>query len=119
MSDMHQEYKTVSIGGRAYEIALTLNVIDRLQDKYGSISEAFAATAKPDGFCTVLMELINDNLELHNEEHPEDLWKPLTKAYIGRNVTAHNLREINHAILAAFDASMPKTAGGNQEAEQQ
>ena len=119
MSDMHQEYKTVSIGGRAYEIALTLNVIDRLQDKYGSISEAFAATAKPDGFCTVLMELINDNLELHNEEHPEDLWKPLTKAYIGRNVTAHNLREINDAILAAFDASMPKTAGENQEAEQQ
>lgn len=119
MSDMRQEYKMVSIGGRTYEIALTLNVIDRLQDKYGSISEAFAATAKPDGFCDVLMELINDNLELHNEENPEDLWKPLTKAYIGRSVTAHNLREINDAILAAFDASIPKGSEGNQKAEQQ
>jgi len=118
MSEVRQEYKTITIGGKEYEIALTLNVIDRLQDEYGSISKAFAATATPDGFCTVLMELINDNMDLHNEEHPEDKWEPLTKAYISRNVTARNLNEINDAILAAFDASMPEADEGNRGAGQ-
>lgn len=118
MSEVRQEYKTITIGGKKYEIALTLNVIDRLQDEYGSISKAFAATATPDGFCTVLMELINDNMDLHNEENPEDKWEPLTKAYISRNVTARNLNEINDAILAAFDASMPEADEGNQGAGQ-
>ena len=118
MSTARQEYSRLTIDGREYEIALTLNVIDRLQAKYGTLADAFAATATTDGFLSVLLELINDNIEFHNEEHPADPWKPLSKAKLSRFVTFRTLPRINEALFNAFDVSLPEAKAGNAEAGQ-
>lgn len=110
MSDVKSEFVRLTLDGREYEIALTLGVIDVLQDKYGSLSDALDASAESEGFRFVLAAMLNDYIEYHNAEKGTD-WKTVTEAWVGRHVTLRNLGEVNAAVMRAFLLSAPKGDG--------
>lgn len=107
MSAVKQSYAVITIDGREYEIAMTLSVIDQLQDRYGSLQAALTATQKADGFVEVMRCMINDNIDYHNEVHPDDPWKPVSKPALSRKITARNFHVMQAALFEAFDLSLP------------
>ena len=97
------EYK-----GQKYNIVFDINVVEALQNKYGSFnkwSELVQPTKKGEecniealkfGFC----EAINEGIDIANEDNEEKL-QPLTLKQIGRIITEIGLKEINEKIQEA------------------
>lgn len=106
MSDVKSEYAKLTLGGREYEIALTLGVIDALQDKYGSLSDALDRTSDVRDFRFILTAMLNDYIEYHNAERGTN-WPLLSEAAVGRQITVRNITEVNEAMVRAFMVSIP------------
>lgn len=81
------EYK-----GKTYKLVFNLNVMEQIQDEYGSIeawgSQTDGANGEPNikavkfGFTAML----NEAIEIENDENGTDI-KPLTKNFVGRMLT--------------------------------
>ena len=97
------EYK-----GKKYEIVFDINVIESLQNKYGSFNK-WSDLVQPTkegvesnmealkfGFC----EAINEGIDIANEDREEKL-EPLTLKQVGRIITDIGLRNVNEKIQEA------------------
>lgn len=97
------EYK-----GLKYEIVFDMNVIEALQNKYGSFnkwSDLIQPTKKGEecniealkfGFC----EAINEGIDIANEDREEKL-EFLTLKQVGRIITDLGLKEVNEKVQKA------------------
>lgn len=103
MKDNVIEYK-----GQKYEIVFDMNVIEALQNKYGSFnkwSDLVQPTKKGEecniealkfGFC----EAINEGIDIANEDREEKL-EFLTLKQVGRIITDLGLKEVNEKVQKA------------------
>ena len=97
------EYK-----GQKYNLVFDMNVIETLQNKYGSFniwSDLVQPTKKgvecniealKYGFC----EALNEGIDIANEDR-EDKLQPLTLKQVGRIITDIGLRNVNEKIQEA------------------
>jgi len=53
--------------------------------------------------------LLNNDVELHNIEHPDDKWEKLSDEYVGLKIlTLSNIGAVAAKVIEAFNAGMPK-----------
>ena len=99
---------TVNYKGNDYELAFNLNVMELIQEEYGTI-EAWAektdATDKEADIKAVifgLTEMVNEGIEIYNEDHENEKdfepRKPLTKKQVGRMISEIGLAAVTEKI---------------------
>ena len=121
MSDLKTPKNALTIGGRTHNIVLTLSVIDELQDKYDDLNTVLESL---DDFKKMTKELaeiatvfINDDVECHNEDYPNDKLEKVTSQWVCRRIALNDNKTDDGKILAselalvvmkAFKMSMPE-----------
>jgi hypothetical protein len=104
----------INIDGKERHLLFTVNVIDDIQEHYNlPIAEAVIKTMSKDKesfshLRYILMVLINEDVEIHNDESDEK-WKPVTEKYVGRKITIDNAGIVAAAMFTAFTRSLPKS----------
>jgi hypothetical protein len=82
---------TLKIGDKEYKLLFNFNVLQAVQEEYGTLTkwveegygkETGEPSAKALIFIMTLM--INEGVDLHNEENPDDKLEPVTEKQVGR-----------------------------------
>ena len=96
----------LTIGGRTYNIALTLNCIEQLQDRYGDLERVFDASAEVKQLKWIFAVLINDAVDAYNDEHDTKM-EYVSEAFVGRNIDMTNISDYTNILMQTFGASLP------------
>lgn len=107
----------VTYKGKEYELAFNLNVMEVIQEEYGSV-EAWGAVTDKDGESEPdikalkfgLREMINEGIEIYNEDH-KDKRELMTDKQVGRMITEIGLAEITNKV----NGSVIESAGVSEE----
>ena len=93
------EKSIINYNGKDYELVFNLNVMEEIQEKYGSVQEwgeLVEAEKEPKakdikfGF----MAMLNEGIDIYNEEHANEEARPLfTERQVGRLLTEIGLLE--------------------------
>ena len=93
---------------REYALVFNLNVMERIQEEYGSVDEWGSITdgksGEPDAKAVIFgfTEMLNEGLEIEAEEKGIE-FKPLTKKQVGRLITEYGLtnavQKLNTAVI--------------------
>lgn len=93
---MQDVIKTFTVDGKEYPIVFNLNVMQAIQEEYGTITEwgklTDAEDDEPNAKAVIfgIREMINEGLDIRAEETGEE-YKPLTLKQVGRLITALGL----------------------------
>lgn len=83
---------TIQYRGRDYRLVFNLNVMEQIQDEYGSIDKWGELTdgknGEPNAKAVIFgfTAMLNEGLDIENEENGTD-YKPLTLKQVGRMIT--------------------------------
>lgn len=94
---------------KKYKLPFNLNVMEEIQEEYGSIDEWAkltdgAGTGEPNAKAVIfgLTAMINEGIDIENEENGTDV-KPLTKKQVARIITevglAEALKKLNDTVI--------------------
>ena len=92
--------KHITVEDKTYPLVFNLNVLEEIQEKYGSIeawgnivdgSEDKMPSIK--GLKYGVQAMINEGIDIENEENGEDR-KPLTSKQVGRLLTAYGVENV-------------------------
>ena len=96
--------KKIQYKDKEYILAFNLNVMESIQEKYGSVEKwgelsDSGADGEPDAKAVIFgfTEMINEGIDISNEENGTDD-KPLTHKQIGRMITEIGLQNINETM---------------------
>lgn len=104
---MVKEKIIVNYKGIDYEIVFNLNVMEEIQDEYGSIEAWGNKTdneTEPDMKAVIfgLTCMVNEGIEIYNEDHEDDEdFKPrklLSKKQVGRLISEIGLAEVTSKL---------------------
>lgn len=100
---MKDVYGKIQYKGREYKLAFTLNVMEAIQEEYGTIDKwgelTDGAQGEPNakavkfGFC----EMLNEGIEIDNEETGTDI-PPFTLKQVGRLITEVGLLKATQTL---------------------
>jgi hypothetical protein len=81
---------------REYKLVFNLNVMERIQEEYGSIEkwgDMTGANGEPNAKAVIFgfTEMLNEGIDIDNEENGSDI-KPLTLKQVGRMITEIGLQ---------------------------
>ena len=100
---MKSKLQEIEYKGKKYKLAFDLNVMEAIQDEYGSI-EAWGKLVEPEEGETNIkalvfgaMQMINEGIEISNEEDGTDE-KPLTHRKVARILTAVGLESVTSKV---------------------
>lgn len=98
MNDMNG---TFQYKGKDYKIVFNLNVMEKIQEAYGSVDAWADKTvgAEPNARAVIfgITEMINEGIDIDNEER--DVKEPfLTTKQVGRMITEIGMREMNQKM---------------------
>lgn len=107
--------KSIEYKGRLYKLVFNLNVMEEIQDKYGTIEKwgeltDGTASGEPNikavkfGFTAML----NEGIDIENEEKGEDN-KPLTLKQVGRMISELGLNVITNVLNSTVIDSTQST----------
>ena len=106
------EYK-----GTEYQIVFNLNVMQRIQEEYGSIEKWGEITdggegGEPDAKAVIFgfTQMLNEGIEISNEDFGTDI-KPLTYRQVGRIITEVGLQQ----ATATMNDTVVKSTKGEQK----
>ena len=93
MKDFNGE---ITYKDRTYKLVFNLNVMERIQEEYGSINkwaELTDGATEPNAKAVIFgfTEMLNEGIDIDNEENGAEL-KPLTLKQVGRMITEIGLR---------------------------
>lgn len=116
MADIKDISKEFEHKGKTYRLVFDLNVMEAIQDKYGTIekwgkiTEGEGNDGEPNakavifGFC----EMINEGIDIMNEEKGTDV-KPLTLKQTGRLITEYGLlnatKVMNNTVIESTQSA--------------
>lgn len=97
---MKNAFQTIEYRGKTYKLAFDLNVMEAIQDEYGSI-EAWGKLTEPDdggepnvkALVFGVTEMINEGIDIDNDENGTDE-KPLTHKKVARILTEVGLESV-------------------------
>lgn len=96
---MKDAMQTIEYRGKTYKLAFDLNVMESIQDEYGSIEEWGKLTDPKVGEPNVkalvfgVMEMINEGIDIDNDENGAEE-KPLTHKQVARILTEVGLESV-------------------------
>lgn len=97
---MKDAMQTIEYRGNTYKLAFDLNVMEAIQDEYGSIEAWGKLTEPEDGgepnvkaLVFGVTEMINEGIEIDNDENGTDE-KPLTHRKVARILTEVGLESV-------------------------
>lgn len=94
---------TIQYKDRTYRLAFNLNVMESIQEEYGSIDKWASMTDGTDGEPNAkavifgFREMLNEGIDMDNEENGTD-FKPLTLKQVGRLISEIGLVEATSAL---------------------
>lgn len=108
---MKSKLQEIEYDGKKYKLAFDLNVMEAIQDEYGSI-EAWGKLVEPEGgepnikaVVFAATEMINEGIEISNDENGTDE-KPLTHRKVARILTEVGLEYATGKVKqAAVDST--------------
>lgn len=117
ISDTKKQTVEFELGGKTYELALTLNVIEEIQRMKGDLGDALTdALGSVAALKEIYLLVFNDAVENHNEDHPEDRWERFTPERLGRRLNQGNIEALQYALFDMMGVSLPEppeTKGGD------
>lgn len=93
----------IQYNGKDYNLVFNLNVMEKIQDEYGSLNEWGKLTdeskGEPNAKAIIFgfREMLNEGIDIANEESGTDD-KPLTLKQVGRMITAIGLADATSAL---------------------
>lgn len=96
---MKDAMQTIEYRGKIYKLAFDLNVMEAIQDEYGSIEAWGKLTEPEDGEPNIkaivfgVTEMINEGIDIDNDENGTDE-KPLTHKQVARILTEVGLKSV-------------------------
>ena len=97
---MKDAMQTIEYRGKTYKLAFDLNVMEAIQDEYGSIEAWGKLTEPEDGaepnvkaLVFGVTEMINEGIDIDSDEHGTDE-KPLTHKQVARILTEVGLESV-------------------------
>lgn len=103
---MKSKLQEIEYSGKTYRLAFDLNVMEAIQDEYGSI-EAWGKLVEPEegepnikALVFGAMQMINEGIEISNEEDGTDE-KPLTHRRAARILTEVGLESVTDKVQQA------------------
>lgn len=106
----------LTIGGKTYNVALTLNCIEQLQERYGDLNNVFESSSEVGQLKWILSVLINDAVDSYNDDHDDKL-DYISEAYIGRKIDIGNIGEYTNVLMRAFGVSLPTAEDSPEDDE--
>lgn len=106
----------LTIGGKTYSVALTLNCIEQLQERYGDLNNVFEASSEVGQLKWILSVLINDAVDSYNDDHDDKL-DYISEAYIGRKIDIGNIGEYTNILMQTFGVSLPTAEDSPEDDE--
>lgn len=88
---------------KEYHLVFNLNVMEKIQEEYGSVSKwgelTDGASGEPNAKAVIFgfTEMINEGLEIENEETGSD-HKPMTLKQVGRMITEVGLQNATNVL---------------------
>ena len=88
---------------KEYSLVFNLNVMERIQEEYGSLDKWGELTdgknGEPNAKAVILgfTEMINEGIDIENEDNGTDI-KPLTLKQVGRMITEVGLAEATNKL---------------------
>ena len=110
--------KKITVKGKEYPVVFNLNVMEEIQNEYGTLEKWGDLTDGKDGEPNAkavifgFTHMINEGIDIHNEEDGTDE-KPLTYKQVGRMLTEIGLDEMAktmHETVIASTESAEKNA---------
>lgn len=92
------EYK-----GKVYKLVFNFNVMEAIQEEYGSLDEwgslSDGIKGEPNAKAVIFgfREMINEGIDIENDENGTDI-KPLTLKQVGRMITEIGLKEATNTL---------------------
>lgn len=93
----------IQYNGKEYKLVFNLNVMERIQDEYGTLDEWGKLTdgskGEPNAKAIIygFREMINEGIDIENEETGADT-KPLTLKQVGRMITDVGLADATKVL---------------------
>lgn len=102
---MKDFYTKLEVNGKEYTLAWNLNVMEEMQDKYGSL-EAWGKISegeepKISSIIDAFEAMINEGIEIDNEKNGTNE-KPLTHRQIGRIISAYGVENAAETMKNAI-----------------
>lgn len=100
---MKDTMNTINYKDNEYKIIFNLNVMEQIQEEYGTLDKWGDLTDGVSGEVNVkalkfgLMAMINEGIDIQNEEEGTDI-KPFTSKQIGRMLTELGLKEMTEKV---------------------
>lgn len=116
VTNAKKEYVELKLGNRTYELSLTLNAIIELQNEYGDLTSVMEKSRDLNQLLIIFRILVNDAVDNHNDDFPEDKWSHVDERYIGRKINLTNMASLKGIIPAVFGVSLPETK--NEESDE-
>ena len=95
---------------KEYNLVFNLNVMERIQEEYGTIEKwgnlTDGSNGEPDAKAVIFgfTEMLNEGIDIENEENGTDI-KPLTLKQVGRLITevglANATAQLNETVVAS------------------
>lgn len=101
---------TITYRGQEYRLAFTLNVMQEIQEEYGSLEawgdKAEGKGGEPDAKAVIFgfTAMINEGIDMANEEDGTDV-KPLSLKQVGRLITEVGLADASKKMSGVVTAS--------------
>lgn len=100
---MKDTMNTINYKDKEYKIIFNLNVMEQIQEEYGTLDKWGDLTDGVSGEVNVkalkfgLMCMINEGIDIQNEEEGTDI-KPFTSKQIGRMLTELGIQEMTEKV---------------------
>lgn len=103
MKEKKEMKKTVNYKGNNYTLVFNFNVMQEIQEEYGSVEEwgklTDGSVGEPNAKAVIFgfTAMLNEGIDIQNEENETDI-KPLTLKQVGRMLTEIGLGEMTEKM---------------------
>lgn len=120
ISNVKERNVDFELGGKTYPVSLTLNCIELLQEKYGSLEAAFDSSSSVKELKFIFKVLLDEAVEIFNETASEDeKLEKVTESFIGRKINVGNLDYYISLLADVFEISLPEDDDYDPQAEKE
>lgn len=99
---------TIQYNGKEYKLSYNLNVMEIIQEKYGTLEEwgrqLFDGEPKVSAILFGFRAMLNESIEIDNEANGTDI-PLLTEKQVGRLITSYGLQRATDELLATVNKS--------------
>ena len=100
---MKEKYGTIEYKNKTYKMPFNINVMQNIQEEYGTLEEWGQLTDGVDGEINAkalifgATQMLNEGIDIDNEENGTDI-KPFTLKQVGRIITEIGLEEMTNKM---------------------